>query len=245
MTKIIGILGYGEIGKSIEEVYKKSKKKYKVQIRDLNTDNFNDVDILNVCIPWSENFVSVVTDTIKEFSPELTIIHSTVVPKTTLTLQNLISPDCCVVHSPVRGVHPNLYEGLKTFTKYIGTDYRVCGEKASSHFTDLSLPYKVIQGSTTTELAKLMSTSYDGVVIAWHQEMKDMCDFYSVNFDDAVTEWNTTYNEGYTKLGSPHFVRPILYPPGGKIGGHCVTPNADLLKQGFTGDCLDLILKYK
>tara|TARA_Y100001963_G_scaffold34083_1_gene47252 strand:+ start:1153 stop:1890 length:738 start_codon:yes stop_codon:yes gene_type:complete len=245
MDKTIGVLGYGEIGKSIEEVYKKSKNKYKVQIRDLDRDNFKDVDILNVCIPGSEKFIPVVTEVIREFHPELTIIHSSVMPNTTLSVQNLIPSECCVVHSPVRGVHPNLYKGLKTFVKYIGSDYRICGEKANEHLTELGLKTKVVERSATTELAKLMSTSYYGVVIAWHQEMKDMCDYYNVDFEDAATHWNTTYNEGYTELGSPQFVRPVLYPPGKKIGGHCVTPNADLLKTEFESDALDLILKYK
>ena len=90
MDKTIGVLGYGEIGKSIEEVYKKSKNKYKVQIRDLDRDNFKDVDILNVCIPGSEKFIPVVTEVIREFHPELTIIHSSVMPNTTLSVQNLI-----------------------------------------------------------------------------------------------------------------------------------------------------------
>ena len=41
-------------------------------------------------------------------------------------------------------------------------------------------------------------------------------------------------------------VRPVLYPPkDGKIGGHCVIPNAELCKKFFDSTVLDYILELK
>jgi hypothetical protein len=42
-----------------------------------------------------------------------------------------------VVHSPVRGVHPYLYEGIKTFVKYIGADNKEAGNMADTHLKGL------------------------------------------------------------------------------------------------------------
>jgi len=44
--------------------------------------------------------------------------------------------------------------------------------------------------------------------------------------------WNKQYNDGYTKLGKSNVVRPVLTPPSGKIGGHCVSQNFELLPEG-------------
>ena len=51
MTKI-GILGYGEIGKSIEQVYLNNKNHlYDIRIKDLEqSDDLSGLDVLNVCI---------------------------------------------------------------------------------------------------------------------------------------------------------------------------------------------------
>ena len=59
---------------------------------------------------------------------------------------------------------------------------------------------------------------------------KKLCDEYNLDFMEVMTKYNNTYNEGYTKLGKPNVVRPVLYPTD-KIGGHCVIPNAKLLPR--------------
>ncbi|MGB9743304.1 MAG: hypothetical protein ACPLW9_01145 [Minisyncoccales bacterium] len=237
----VGILGYGEIGQAIARFYKKPK------IKDLNRDdNLAGVDILHICIPWTRNFVKIVKKEIKKIKPKLTIIHSTIVPGTT---KKIISglPRACrgVVHSPVRGVHPQLYQGIKTFVKYIGADNKKAGELAKRHLNSLGIKTKVFYPSATTEIGKLLDTTYYGLCIAWHGEMKKLCDKYKIDFDKAVTDFNQTYNEGYKKLGKPNVIRPVLYPPKNGIGGHCVVPNAEILKKYFKSPVLNFILQYK
>ena len=44
-----------------------------------------------------------------------------------------------------------------------------------------------------------------------------------------VYTWaNETYNQGYKELGKENVIRPVLFPPKGEIGGHCVVPNFNL-----------------
>lgn len=230
----VGILGYGEVGQAIAKFYKKPK------IKDLKRDDgLKGAEILHICITYSNKFVQIVKKEIREIQPKLTIIHSTVAPGTTKKIGGM------VVHSPIRGVHPNLFEGIKTFVKYIGADDKKAASLAKKHFQSLGIKTKVFFPSTTTELGKLLDTTYYGLCIAWHGEMKKICDKFGVDFENTVTDFNQTYNKGYAKLGMKHVVRPVLFPPkDGFIGGHCVTPNAEILKKFFKSRALDLLLQY-
>jgi UDP-N-acetyl-D-mannosaminuronate dehydrogenase len=230
----IRILGYGEVGRAIAKFYKNPK------IKDLDRDDgLNGVDILHVCIPWSKDFVKIVKREIKTIKPKLTIIHSTVAPGTTKKIGGM------VVHSPVRGMHPNLFEGIKTFVKYIGADNKKAARLAKKHLESLGIKVKVFYPSVTTEIGKLLDTSYYGLCIAWHGEMEKICDKYKIDFKKAVVDFNKTYNDGYKRLGKNNVIRPVLYPPEGGIGGHCIIPNAELLKKFYKSEALDFILKYK
>ena len=239
----VGILGYGEVGQAIAKFYKNPR------IKDLNRDDgLKGVEILHICLPWSKNFVEIVKREIKKAKPKLTIIHSTVAPQTTQKIISGLPRDLQqVVHSPVRGVHPYLYKGIKTFVKYIGADNKKAGDMAKKYLESLGIKTKVFYPSLTTEIGKLLDTTYYGLVIAWHGEMKRLCDKYKIDFEKAVTDFNKTYNEGYKKLGKLNVVRPILYPPQKTKGttGHCVVPNAQILQKHFQSQALNLILKYK
>jgi len=239
----VGVIGYGEIGKSIHQVYKDFPE-FDVRIKEKEwSDDLQKIEIMNVCISFGkkEDFVFIVSEIIKEYGPLLTIIHSTVKAGTTKEIIN--KTGSFVVHSPVIGVHPNLYEGIKTFVKYIGYEQEEAKILCEEHFRKLNLKYKSYKNSKTSELAKLLSTTYYGVCIAWHGEMKKICDKEGVNFE-AIGDWNKNYREGYEKLGKSNVARPILSAPEGKIGGHCVIPNAKLLSEDFESLALDLVLKY-
>jgi len=236
--KKIGILGYGEIGKAIARFYKSAS--WRTKIKDLKRDDgLHGVEILHICIPWSDNFINIVKKEIKEIKPKLTIIHSTVAPGTTKKIGGM------VVHSPVRGVHPYLYEGIKTFVKYIGADNKKAGEMAKKHLESLGIKTKLVYPSKTSELAKLFCTTYYGLCIAWHGEMAKICKKEKVNFNDVATELNKTYNEGYAKLGKKNVIRPVLFAPENGIGGHCILPNAKILKEYYKSKAIDLILDYE
>tara|TARA_Y100000034_G_scaffold133520_1_gene199196 strand:- start:823 stop:1548 length:726 start_codon:yes stop_codon:yes gene_type:complete len=238
----VGIIGYGEIGKAVEKLYPGP-----VLIKDLDRDDgLEGVEVLHICIPYSDSFIDCVQTYIQEYKPLYTIIHSTIPPTTTEKLVDLTGER--VVHSPVRGVHPDLLEGLLTFEKYVGADFD-CFD-VLEHLNSLGIKTKLVS-SKTSELAKLLSTTYYGMCIAWHGEMKEMCDELGVDFEEAATNWNNGYNEGYNKLGMGNVTRPVLYPPK-KIGGHCIIPNAIMLRdylaaklRRFNSPLFDLIFKWK
>jgi len=230
----VGILGYGEVGQAIAKFYTNSK------IKDLNRDDgLKGVEILHICIPWSNNFIKIAKKEIKKIKPKLTIIHSTVAPGTTKKIGGMI------VHSPVRGVHPHLYEGIKTFVKYIGADNKRAGDLAKKHLESLGIKTKVLRSSTVTEALKLWDTTQFGWMIVLNKEIKKWCDKKGLNFDAIYTEANKSYNEGYRKLGKPEVMRPYLKYILGKIGGHCVIPNCRLLDSEITKFVLKKNNSYK
>ena len=234
MGKKIGILGYGEVGRAIAKFYQNPK------IKNLNRDdNLGGVDVLNVCIPWSDNFVITVKNEIKKIKPKLAIIHSTVAPGTTKKIGGM------VVHSPIRGIHPHLFNGIKTFVKYIGADNEKAGKMAKKHLESLGIKTTLFIPSITTEIGKLLDTTYYALCIAWHGEMKKICDKANIDFEKAIIDFNKTYNDGYKKLGKSNVTRPVLYPPRNNIiGGHCIIPNAEILAKYFKSKALDLIFEY-
>ena len=78
----IGILGIGEVGSAIKKII---EKKHKVFIADKKEDLIigNKIDILHICIPYSNLFIKTAIRAINKYQPKLTIIESTVSPGTT------------------------------------------------------------------------------------------------------------------------------------------------------------------
>jgi hypothetical protein len=243
----IGILGYGEIGRSIHWVYENSIFDFQVKVKDLDRDDgLDDIDVLNVAIPFNQSFdfVQTVVDAASVSSCRLVIIHSTVSVGTTKKIKAAL-PDVAVCHSPCRGVHPNLFEGLMTFVKLVGATCKEDSMEASKHLEMLGIKTHICKNSETSELAKLLDTSYYGVCIAYHGEAMRACKAFDADFEDAMTLYNKTYNEGYTLLRKNNVIRPVLTPPDAGIGGHCVVENAELLKSQFESKALDLITSYR
>lgn len=222
------IIGNGEVGKSLYDVL---GEKYKISLRDIGGETNEVFDVVHICFPYSKNFVKEVRRYKKLYKPKYTIIHSTIPVGTT---------NKCgigVYYSPVRGVHPNLEKGLKTFIKYLAP----FSKDLTEYFFDAGI---IISGMATTpetlELAKIMSTTYYGWNIIFQKEMYKLCKKYGVDYDVAYLGWNRTYNEGYRELGMKEVIRPVLNNIKGKIGGHCVIPNLDFIDSKIT----EFIKKY-
>lgn len=237
----VGILGLGEIGKALCSLYR--DKGIKVYKKDLiKTDvGFKDLHVLNICLPYTDDFVSTVSEQINKTTPQLVIIHSTTPVGTTRKIANL--HQCSIVHSPVIGSHPFIKKSLKTFVKFIGSDNNKATTLIRKHFKLLGLKCRVLGNYETTELAKLLCTTYYGLCIAWHGYMDHTCEKYNVDFN-TLAHWNKNYNNGYNKLKLSKYTRPILTPPVNGIGGHCVIPNAALLNKIAPSILIQEILKY-
>ena len=236
----IGIIGYGEIGQGLYKVYEHLSQ-FNVFIVDNKLNKLQDInncDILNICIPYSNDFVQIVNSYITENTPKLTVIHSTVAPNTIVKVKGK------VCHSPIRGVHPFIDLGIKTFVKWIGSEDVNVSIEYQTHLNTLQIPSFVCKNSKTTEYAKLLDTTYYGLCIAFHNDVLSLCERENMDFNEVMTDYNQTYNDGYCKLNKLNVARPVLVG-GKKIGGHCVIPNAHILKGYLDTDLLQCILKYE
>lgn len=224
------IIGAGEIGKSLFKVLSPT---YVTYIKDVENLDVKDIEVLNICYPMGKDFVKNTKKYIEIYKPKVTIIHSTVSPGTTeLCGEN-------VVHSPVHGKHPNLEDGIKTFIKYIGGNNPFAVAKAQKFLKGAGISTKLVANSKTSEISKILCTTYYGWNILFMKEVVEICKKYDVPFQEVYTDWNWFYNIGYEKLGMPQFKKYNLEPMDGKIGGHCVVNNCHLLKSKIT----DLIIK--
>ena len=124
-----------------------------------------------------------------------------------------------MVNSPVRGKFIRMLQELKTYTKFVGAMDPATGRRAAEHFESMGLKTKVLSAPEATELAKLTETTYFGVMIAWAQEVERYCDKAGQKYEE-ITSF-------YDEIA---FFPPVKYFPG-KIGGHCVLPNIELLRK--------------
>jgi len=235
------VLGYGEIGSALLKVLSKRTGNLSCGATDIKNSDFETVlsegcITLHVCIPFSEKFEEYVERYAELSKAEFIIIHSTVQVGTTTSLAKKLNLP--VVHSPVQGQHPDLEESILHFTKLIGTSSTEEFTRASTEMSNLTCVK--LESSDASELGKLLSTAYYGVCLEWHREMKRICDTLHVDFAAAVTTVNQVYNEGYRKF-KPNVIRPVLTPPEGPIGGHCVVSNARVLEQKVDSKFLKFI----
>ena len=212
------IVGCGEVGRALEVVLKQYDPSVIDQVDVF--DSKQQLEIIHICFPYTERFIEFVKAYQVAYQPTYTVIHSTVPIGTSQKLN--------AIHSPIRGIHPNLEEGIRTFQKFLG------GQQSSAvadYFRRAGLKIVLFDKSETTEAMKLWDTQYYKRCIEFAKEVKEYCDKHSLSFHEVYTLANLSYNEGYKELGHPEFQRPILQPIMTPIGGHCIKPNHKLLYE--------------
>ena len=226
------LIGEGEIGKAIKKIEENAGNEVDtIEIDYQPKIGLRTYDVCHVCIPYSEKFKEIITKHLNTYKPNLTIINSTVKPGTTKRL--IENTDMKIVHSPCIGVHPNLFEGIMTFTKMVGSETAETGELACEHFNSIEVDTILFSSSKSTEIGKTASTTYYGYNIIYMKYLYELCEKNNVDFEEVYTKFNEIYNEGYKKLGKTNVIRPILKFMPGKISGHCVLSNCDILKDDF------------
>lgn len=259
----IAVLGFGEIGSSFARVFASSGAGVAVAARDpfkCKNDDLGGASALHVCIPCQhanpEAFIAAVRSAVDDSGAPLVVVHSTVSPGMTKRLAAEVGGGGVLfAHAPVRGVHPNLDDGIRQFVTYVGGATPEAGAAAEAHLLRMGLVrVKQMSDSTHTEVAKLMSTTYYGVCLGFHAEMQQLCAEIGVGYDEVLVDWTRTYNEGFAQEPfatlRPEVTRPIFPQLKLPIGGHCVGPNAKLLREAWDaterGACLstDLVRKF-
>jgi hypothetical protein len=213
------IIGKGEIGISLQKVLSRC---YDTYIKDLESLDINDIEVLHICFPYSKKFIKQVIEYEKQYKPKYIVIHSTVPVGTCFKLK--------VFHSPVRGIHPHLEQSLLTFVKYLAP----YNKELTEYFEKAGITIKQVSDTKTTELLKLYCTTIYGINIVIQKEAMKECKKIGADFDIVYKDCNLTYNNGYEKLGFPKFKKYVLDYMEGGVGGHCVINNCKLLKTPST-----------
>lgn len=239
------IIGAGDIGQAILEAIQSICE---AQVRDKESDVTGQFDYIHICFTYFDRFIDEVKKYDQEYSPNTIIVHSTVPVGTIRALGEK------AVHIPIRGRHPMLAGSIRTFKMYVGGNDPKRIQEVAGFFRQINLDVLALDNHhpETTEILKLMDTSYFAWNILFEKEMKRICDEYKVPLEIVYQDANNSYNAGYTATGQSHFVRPVLkHMPGpigrsvldhmpGPIGGHCIIPNAELFPETYINQ---LILK--
>ncbi|HWR14177.1 MAG TPA: hypothetical protein VN577_05085 [Terriglobales bacterium] len=221
------VVGLGEVGKPLFQLMAEYHRVIGVDIQP-STEAVGKVDVLHICFPFAiKDFTGECVRYIEKFSPNLTIINSTVSVGTTRTVAN--RSGCKVVNSPVRGKHARMLQDMKRYEKFIGAVSPHDAQLAADHFQSVGLATRILSSPEASELSKLTETTYLGVLIAWAQEVERYCDQVGVSYDEVVSIYDEI-----------KFYPPVKYFPG-VIGGHCVMPNISILNESFDSQLLQAI----
>lgn len=217
VNAFVVVAGLGEVGKPLFDLVSRFYKATGVDIA-VPGDDVEHIDVLHVCYPFRiSNFVEETARYIERFQPKVTIINSTVAVGTTRRIAE--RTHTAVVNSPVRGKHARMLSDLQNYTKFIGAIDPEDGAQAAHHFASLGLKTKVLSTPEATELAKLTETTYFGVLIAWAQEVERYCDKTGAQYEEVIAFYDEI-----------DFFPAVKYFPG-VIGGHCVMPNIEILRN--------------
>ena len=226
------VAGLGEIGYPILKFLSKNQITvgYDVDERLMNKSKFKkfqetQTSFLHIAIPVTSKFEPNILQLYKKFKPECIVMHSTVGPGTTEKIQEKL--DVPLIYSATRGVHKRMLKDIKRYTKFFAVSKNAPKKQwaiksFSRKMKNCGVRTKQMSKPETLELAKIVcDTSYLGWLVNFAQISNVISKQYNVDYDEM---W--TFSEEIHKfLGN----RPKMYP--GIIGGHCVIPNLQLLRN--------------
>jgi UDP-N-acetyl-D-mannosaminuronate dehydrogenase len=222
------VVGLGEVGDPLYTILKKHEPgTLGIDIEPAQVSQ--PVGTMHICFPYLDaaQFQNAAVGYVRKYAPKVVVVHSTAVPGTTRSIETETGVPC--VYSPVRGKHTKMVDELLTYVKFVAGTNAQATECVRTHFEAAGMKPEVMATPEALELAKLLETTYFGLLIAWAQEMNRFAE---------------TVNADYLEVGK--FFREIGYLPSvlfqpGFIGGHCVMPNIELLQQRFQSEFLEVM----
>jgi hypothetical protein len=218
------VVGLGEIGGPLLEILRKA---HNAGGRDIEDRPFDGVQVLHLCFPYASDFVSSASRYVSLYEPAVVVVNSTVVPGTTREIQE--KTGVSAVYSPVRGKHARMKDELRRYRKFVSGTSAQAVALVEAHFAAAGMTTQRMSSPEALELAKLLETTYFGVLVAWAQEM----DRFAAAVD--ADYWETT--DFFAEID---FFPPVGFQPG-YIGGHCVMPNLELLEQVRRSPFIDVM----
>jgi UDP-N-acetyl-D-mannosaminuronate dehydrogenase len=221
------VVGLGEVGRPLCEILGQTYDCVGVDIDPIRITQ--PCSVLHICIPYQiPDFIGVAAEYVAKYKPQFTVINSTVAPGTTRAVA--ASSRSQVVYSPVRGKHAWMQSDMLRYRKFVGADDRKTGNAAMVHFSGAGFKTDRFPSSTAGEVAKLLETTWLGVLVGWAQEAERIGLVHGVTYDEI-----NTFVKEIDFL--PHHITP------GFIGGHCVMPNIQILRSHYRSQFLDAIVE--
>lgn len=213
------VIGLGEVGRPLcDLIAQTGADVFGIDVARVDMPAPGTVAVMHICIPFEiDDFVGQTARYVDRLRPELAVINSTVGVGTTRAVHERTGAR--IVHSPIRGKHARMLEELTYYDKFIGPIDAEAGLLAKQHFESLGMTTRILSSPEASELAKLTETTYFGLLVTWAQEVERYCDAVGVDYDEVVAI--------YEQIG---YLPPMKYFPG-VIGGHCVMPNIEILKD--------------
>jgi UDP-N-acetyl-D-mannosaminuronate dehydrogenase len=221
------VVGLGEVGGPLCEILRQTYDCVGVDIDPIPASR--PCSVMHICIPYeTPDFVTAASGYVAKYQPQLTVINSTVAPGTTRAVA--AKGGSRVVYSPVRGKHARMQSDMLRYRKFVGADDAKAGNAAIAHFSAAGFKTDRFPSSTAGELAKLLETTWLGVLVAWAQEAERIGLVYGASYDEIE-----------------RFIEEIDFLPQsitpGFIGGHCVMPNIQILRNQYRSPFLDAIVE--
>jgi UDP-glucose 6-dehydrogenase len=223
------VVGLGEVGSALSQVLKSTGR---VLEHDIERREFDEpIGVMHLCFPFTrqEDFEDIAVSYIKRFQPELTIIDSTVIPGTSRAIAERASVP--IAYSPVRGKHVRMAEDILKYRKFIAATDEDAANRAAEHLRAAGMTTQCVSKLETLELAKLGETTYLGVLIAFAQELNRYANQVDGDYAEALDFFEEV----------DYLPRTKFFP--GFIGGHCVVPNIQLLRELASSPLLEAVLE--
>jgi UDP-N-acetyl-D-mannosaminuronate dehydrogenase len=228
MKETVVVAGLGEVGSPLLRILSRSFDCTGIDVDPVHIEA--PCSVLHICYPYQiDGFVPVTADYIRTLHPALTIIHTSVPPGTTRQVQEAM-PEHLVAYSPVRGKHARMQDDMLHYSKFVAAPRQAALGAALEHLCGAGFRISTLPSPELAELAKLLETTYLGVLIAWTQEMERM-----------AAQYGGTFNDVNSLVEEVAFLPSHIYP--GIIGGHCVLPNIDLLRTRLDSKFLDVVVE--
>jgi UDP-N-acetyl-D-mannosaminuronate dehydrogenase len=218
------VIGLGEVGGPLLEILREA---HQAAGRDIEERPFDGVQVLHLCFPYTSDYVSAATRYVSLYEPEIVVVNSTVVPGTTRQVQE--KTGIPAVYSPVRGKHTRMRDELRRYRKFVAGASAQAVARVEDHFAAAGMTTQRMSSPEALELAKLLETTYFGILVAWAQEMDRFAESAGADY------WETA--GFFAEIG---FLPPVGFQPG-YIGGHCVMPNLELLEQVRPSPFIDVM----
>jgi UDP-glucose 6-dehydrogenase len=221
------IVGIGEVGGPLSQILSRSNRCLEVDIQPVDAPG--PCSVLHICYPFPiPNFVGTTARYIEKYRPSLTIINSTVAPGTTEKVA--AAAQAPVAYSPVRGKHAKMVHDMQFYRKFVGADDPHALQLACAHFEGAGLKTGMLPNSRACEVAKLLETTWLGILVGWAQEVERIAERHGASYKDMNA-----------------FIEEIAFLPQGVfpgvIGGHCVMPNIAILRSVVQSEFLDAVVK--